>query len=60
VRAAGSRSQPLAAGIRARTLAGLRLSDGLINTDKPRPARRSDQPVLFVEWIKHYGSRLLD
>jgi tRNA(Ile2) C34 agmatinyltransferase TiaS len=43
----------LEAGIlEVRTLAGVPLSEGMINTDKLRPARRNDQPVLFVEWIE--------
>jgi hypothetical protein len=40
----------LAAGVRAiQTLDGRPVTDGLVLTDKLRPARRNSQPVLFVE-----------
>lgn len=44
-------SAVLAAGITAvRTLDGRPVTDGLIATDKLRPARRGDQPIAYVEW----------
>lgn len=43
-------SAVLAAGIRViQTMEALSITDGLILTDKLRPARRGGQPVLFVE-----------
>jgi hypothetical protein len=45
----------LAAGIAdIRTLDGRRVTDGLILTDKLRPARRGAQPIAFVEWAEGY------
>jgi tRNA(Ile2) C34 agmatinyltransferase TiaS len=44
-------SAVLAAGIASvRTLAGQPVTEGLIQTDKLRPARRDGQPVAVVEW----------
>ena len=44
-------SSVLAAGIKSlRTLDGQLVTDGLIQTDKLRPARRGGQPVAVVEW----------
>ena len=41
----------LAAGVAAvRTLDGQQVTDGLVQTDKLRPARRGGQPVVIVEW----------
>ena len=41
----------LAAGVTAvRTLDGRPVTDGLVQTDKLRPARRGGQPVAVVEW----------
>lgn len=41
----------LAAGIAdVRTLDGRRVTDGLVLTDKLRPARRGAMPIAFVEW----------
>jgi hypothetical protein len=41
----------LAAGVAAvRTLDGQQVTDGLVRTDKLRPARRGGQPVAIVEW----------
>jgi tRNA(Ile2) C34 agmatinyltransferase TiaS len=41
----------LAAGIAAvQTLDGQRVTDGLVQTDRLRPARRGGQPIAFVEW----------
>ncbi len=40
----------LAAGIAAvKTLDGVDVTEGLVNTEKMRPARRNGQPILFVE-----------
>jgi tRNA(Ile2) C34 agmatinyltransferase TiaS len=45
----------LAAGISAvRTLDGRPVTDGLVNADKLRPARRGGQPVAVVEWTGDY------
>ena len=45
----------LAAGITAvRTLDGQPVTDGLVNVDKLRPARRGGQPVAVVEWTGDY------
>jgi hypothetical protein len=45
----------LAAGIAAvRTLDGRPVTDGLVNVDKLRPARRGGQPVAVVEWTGDY------
>jgi hypothetical protein len=42
----------LAAGVAAvRTLDGQQVTDGLVQTDKLRPARRGGQPVVIVEWV---------
>jgi tRNA(Ile2) C34 agmatinyltransferase TiaS len=44
-------SAVLAAGIASvRTLDGQPVTDGLVQTDKLRPARRGGQPVAVVEW----------
>jgi tRNA(Ile2) C34 agmatinyltransferase TiaS len=44
-------SSVLAAGIKSvRTLDGQPVTEGLIQTDKLRPARRGGQPVAVVEW----------
>jgi tRNA(Ile2) C34 agmatinyltransferase TiaS len=41
----------LAAGIAAvQTLDGQPVTDGLVQTDRLRPARRGGQPIAFVEW----------
>ena len=41
----------LAAGVAAvRTLDGLPVTEGLVQADKLRPARRGGRPVAFVEW----------
>jgi tRNA(Ile2) C34 agmatinyltransferase TiaS len=41
----------LAAGIAAvQTLDGRPVTDGLVSTDKLRPARRGSRPIAFVEW----------
>lgn len=48
-------SAVLAAGIAdVRTLYGLRVNQGLILTDKLRPARRRGRPVAIVEWAEGY------
>lgn len=45
----------LAAGIRAvRTLDGEPVSEGVVLTDKLRPARRGDQPIAVVERVDGY------
>jgi tRNA(Ile2) C34 agmatinyltransferase TiaS len=45
----------LAAGITAvRTLDGRPVTDGLVNVDKLRPARRGGQPIAVVEWAGDY------
>jgi tRNA(Ile2) C34 agmatinyltransferase TiaS len=45
----------LAAGIQAvRTADGRPVTDGLVLTDKLRPARRGGQPVAVVEWAGDY------
>jgi len=45
----------LAAGIVAvRTMEGQPVADGLIQTDRLRPARRGGQPVAVVEWAGEY------
>jgi tRNA(Ile2) C34 agmatinyltransferase TiaS len=45
----------LAAGIAAvRTLDGQPVTEGLVNVDKLRPARRGGQPVAVVEWAGDY------
>lgn len=49
----------LAAGIAAvQTVDGQRVSDGLVQTDKIRPARRSGQPIAVVEWTGEYWQPL--
>jgi hypothetical protein len=41
----------LAAGIDAvQTLDGQPVTEGLVQTDKVRPARRNERPILVVEW----------
>jgi hypothetical protein len=48
-------SAVLAAGIsEVRTLQGERVDQGLVLADKLRPARRSGQPILFVEWSNDF------
>jgi tRNA(Ile2) C34 agmatinyltransferase TiaS len=48
-------SAVLAAGIAdVQTLDGLRVNQGLILTDKLRPARRGGRPVAVVEWAEGY------
>jgi hypothetical protein len=45
----------LAAGIRAvRTLDGEPVSEGVVLTDKLRPARRGAQPIAVVERVDGY------
>jgi len=45
----------LAAGIAdVRTLDGRRVTEGMIMTDKLRPARRGAQPIAFVRWAEGY------
>jgi hypothetical protein len=45
----------LAAGIQAvRTADGRPVTDGMVLTDKLRPARRGGQPVAVVEWAGDY------
>jgi hypothetical protein len=45
----------LAAGITAvRTIDGYPVEDGLVQTDKLRPARRYGRPVAIVEWQEEY------
>ena len=49
----------LAAGISAvRTLDGQPVTDGLVQTDKLRPARRGGRPVAIVEWSGDYWQPL--
>jgi tRNA(Ile2) C34 agmatinyltransferase TiaS len=49
----------LAAGITAvQTLDGQSVTDGLVQTDKLRPARRGGQPVAVVEWMGDYWQPL--
>jgi len=48
-------SAVLAAGVsEVRTLQGHRVTQGLILTDKLRPARRQGRPVAIVEWVEGY------
>ncbi len=67
VLAGGSRTlsglQPVAAvlavGIDAvRTLDGKPVTEGLVQTDKIRPARRGGRPVAVVEWAGEYWQPL--
>ena len=52
-------SAVLAAGIASiRTLAGQIVTDGLIQTDRLRPARRGGQPIAFVEWAEEFWQPL--
>jgi len=52
-------SAVLAAGIASvRTLAGQLVTDGLIQTDRLRPARRGGQPIAFVEWAGEFWQPL--
>jgi hypothetical protein len=52
-------SAVLAAGVASvRTLAGQAVTDGLIQTDKLRPARRGGQAIAFVEWAEEYWQPL--
>jgi len=45
----------LAAGIVAvQTAEGLPVTEGLVQTDKLRPARRGGKPVAVVEWAGDY------
>jgi len=54
-----SPSTLLESGIRAvKTLDGNPVSQGLVLSDKLRPARRRGQPVLFVEWSDPYWQPL--
>jgi tRNA(Ile2) C34 agmatinyltransferase TiaS len=49
----------LAAGIAAvQTADGQRVSDGMVQTDKLRPARRGGQPIAVVEWTGEYWQPL--
>jgi tRNA(Ile2) C34 agmatinyltransferase TiaS len=49
----------LAAGIAAvQTVDGQRVSDGMVQTDKLRPARRGGQPIAVVEWTGEYWQPL--
>lgn len=49
----------LAAGIRAvQTLDGQPVREGLVQTDKLRPARRSGRPIAVVEWADGYWQPL--
>ena len=49
----------LAAGIAAvQTLDGQPVTDGLVQTDKLRPARRGGRPVAVVEWNGHFWQPL--
>ncbi len=51
--------QPLAAGIAVvQTLDGQPVVDGLVQTDKLRPARRGGQPIAFVERAGDYWQSL--
>ena len=44
-------SKILSVGIfSVKTMDGGSVNEGMIQTDKMRPARRDGQPVLFVEW----------
>lgn len=46
----------LAAGIAdVRAMDGRSVTDGLVLTDKLRPARRSAQPIAFVEWCSEFA-----
>lgn len=48
-------SELLEAGVAAvQTLAGQPVTEGLVQTDKLRPARRGNQPVAVVEWAGDY------
>ncbi|MDY7077133.1 MAG: ABC transporter substrate-binding protein [Chloroflexota bacterium] len=52
-------SAVLAAGIAAvRTLDDQPVTDGLVQSDKLRPARRGGEPVLVVEWAGEYWQPL--
>jgi tRNA(Ile2) C34 agmatinyltransferase TiaS len=52
-------SKVLAAGIASvRTRDGQPVTEGLIQTDKLRPARRNGQPIAVVEWIGDYWQPL--
>jgi len=49
----------LAAGIAAvQTVDGQPVSDGLVQTDRLRPARRGGQPIAVVEWTGEYWQPL--
>ncbi len=49
----------LAAGIAAvQTVDGQPVSDGMVQTDKLRPARRGGQPIAVVEWTGEYWQPL--
>ncbi len=49
----------LAAGVTAvQTLSGQPVTEGLVQTDKLRPARRNGQPVAVVEWRNDYWQPL--
>jgi hypothetical protein len=49
----------LAAGIAAvQTVDGRKVHDGLVQTDKLRPARRGGRPVAIVEWTGDYWQPL--
>lgn len=48
-------SMVLAAGVKTvQTLAGQPVTEGLVQTDKLRPARRGGRPVAVVEWAGDY------
>ncbi|MCP4531226.1 MAG: hypothetical protein GY831_08355 [Delftia sp.] len=49
----------LAAGVSAvQTLDGQPVREGLVQTDKLRPARRSGRPIAVVEWAGGYWQPL--